>query len=276
MTTDSSQALALAGRLAASYAAWPAVEAVALGGSRATGLADPGSDVDLYVYAAAEPPRLARAALVAAEGGREAEIGRSPFEPGDEWADGGTGLGVDVMFRTPAFIEDELDRVLVRHEARAGYSTCLWHNVLTSRPLFDRRGLYAALQARAGASYPEPLRRAVVARNLPLLQSARSSFGHQLARAEARGDGVAVNHRSAAFLASAFDVLFALNRAPHPGEKRILAHLRGVGLLLPPGLDAQVAALLSAAGQPGAGAAHAAEALAGSITDLCRGEGLLP
>ena len=72
--------------------------------------------------------------------------------PGDEWADGRTGLGVDVMFRTPAFIEDELDRVLVRHQARAGYSTCLWHNVLASRLLFDRRGFYAALQARAGAA----------------------------------------------------------------------------------------------------------------------------
>jgi predicted nucleotidyltransferase len=276
MALDTSQALSLARRLAVSYAAWPEVEAVALGGSRATGLADPGSDVDLYVYAAAEPSRLDRAALVAAEGGREAEIGRSPFEPGDEWADVSTGLDVDVMFRTPAIIEDELDRVLVRHQARAGYSTCLWHNVLTSRLLFDRRGFYAALQARAGVGYPEPLRRAVVALNLPLLWTARSSFGHQLARAAARGDGVAVAHRTAALLASAFDVLFALNRAPHPGEKQLLVHLRGTGPLLPPDLDVQVAALLAAAGQPGPGAVRAAETLAESITALCRAEGLVP
>lgn len=264
----------LAGRLAGAYAAWPGVEAVALGGSRAIGLADPASDVDLYVYAAVEPGREERAALVAAQGGEDAEIGRSPFEPGDEWADRATGLGVDVMFRTPAFIEGELDRVLVHHQARAGYSTCLWHNVLTSRPLFDRRGLFAEWQARAGAPYPEPLRRAVVARNLPLLQSARSSFGHQLARAAARGDGVAVNHRTAAFLASALDLLFALNRAPHPGEKRILEQLHRAGPLLPPDLDSQVAALLAAAGQQGPAVAEAAVALAASIASLCRAEGL--
>jgi len=41
--------LALARRLAGAYAAWPEVEAVALGGSQATGLADAGSDIDLYV-----------------------------------------------------------------------------------------------------------------------------------------------------------------------------------------------------------------------------------
>jgi hypothetical protein len=270
------EALALARRLAAAYAAWPAVEAVALGGSRATGLAGPDSDVDLYVYAAAEPATAARAALITAEGGRDAEVGQGPFEPGDEWVDGATGLGLDVMFRTPAWIEGELDRVLVAHQARAGYSTCLWHNVLTGLPLFDRRGFFEALQVRARAPYPEPLRRAVVARNLPLLEAARSSFGHQLARAAARGDAVAVNHRTAAFLASAFDVLLAVNRAPHPGEKRLLEHLRRACPLTPQGLEAQVQALLSAAGRSGAEVARAAEALTASLTALCRAEGLTP
>lgn len=268
--------LALARRLAAAYAAWPVVEAVALGGSRVTGLATPDSDVDLYVYAAVEPSRDDRAALISAQDGRDAEVGQGPFEPGDEWLDGTTGLGVDVMFRTPAWIESELDRVLVRHEARAGYSTCLWHNVLTAVPLFDRRGFFEELQARARVPYPEPLRRAVVARNLPLLEAARSSFGHQLSRAAARGDRVAVNHRTAAFLASAFDLLLALNRLPHPGEKRLMEHLRRAGRLAPPGLEAQVEALLTAAGRPGSEAARAAGALAASLTALCRAEGVTP
>jgi len=276
MAEDLAGPLSLAHRLADAYAAWPGVEAVALGGSWATGLADSTSDVDLYVYAAAEPPRAERAALVAALGGRHAEIGQGPFEPGDEWADGATGLGVDVMFRTPAFIEGELDRVLVHHLARAGYSTCLWHNLLTSRPLFDRRGALAGWQARARVPYPEPLRRAVVARNLPLLQSARSSFGHQLSSAAARGDGVAANHRAAAFLASAFDVLFALLRAPHPGEKRILEHLRRLGPRVPPELEAQVSALLASVGRPGLESGQAAAALAATLTALCRAEGLAP
>ena len=56
--TSHAEPPSLARRLAAAYAAWPGVEAVALGGSRVTGLADPESDIDLYVYAAAEPSRL--------------------------------------------------------------------------------------------------------------------------------------------------------------------------------------------------------------------------
>ncbi len=269
---DATAALALARRVAARLAADPVVEAVALAGSRAGPLAEAGSDVDLYVYAAQEPSRALRAA--AAEGALGLELGNRRFEPGDEWADGETGLGVDVMYRTPAWIEGQLDRVLVRHEPSVGYSTALWHSVRVAVPLFDRTGWLAALQARARAPYPEPLRRAVVAHNQPLLRRSRSSFLHQLRRAAARGDAVAVNHRAAAFLASAFDVLFAVNRATHPGEKRLLAHAARACPRRPEGLDGLVGALLQAV--PGPGVVEAADALGEAIDRLLAAEGLLP
>lgn len=265
-------ALAIARRVAGCLAADPAVEAVALAGSRAGPFAEPGSDLDLYVYAPREPDRALRAA--AAEGGRELELGNRFFEPGDEWVDGASGLGVDVMFRTPAWIEAQLDRVLVHHQPSVGYSTALWHGVRVAVPLFDRRGWFAALQARAQGPYPEPLRRAVVAHNQPLLRRTRSSLLRQLERATARGDQVAANHRAAAFLASLFDVLFALNRATHPGEKRLLAWAAHACPRRPPGLDGLVGGLLAAL--PGPGAAAAADALGAALDGLLAEEGLLP
>lgn len=48
------------------------------------------------------------------------------------------------------------------------------------------------------------------------------SYFHQAAAAVGHGDLVAVNHRIAAWFASYFDMLFAVNRVLHPGEKRLV------------------------------------------------------
>ncbi len=259
----------VARRAAGAYAALDGVVAVALGGSRATGTAGEGSDVDLYVYAGEEPPLAARAAIAAAA--PRAEIGNRAFEPGDEWVDAATGVHVDAMFRTPRGIEDELDRVIVRHEPRTGYSTALWHGVRTSRALHDPTGWYAALRTRAAAPYPEPLARAIVARNLPLLRRGLSSYVRQLGKAVRRGDAVSVNHRVAALLASVFDVLFAVNRETHPGEKRLVELALARCPRRPPGFADGVAALLAAAGTPEVVAQ--ADALAAAMESLAAAEG---
>lgn len=260
-------------RVVEAVAGLPEVEAVALGGSRAAGAGDDASDVDLYVYAAAPPPLERRRALAA--GSPHAEIDNRFFEPGDEWIDPSSGLHLDVMYRTPDWIQEELDRVLVRCEARVGYSTCFWDNVRAARPMFDRRGWYAGLRARADVPYPEALRAAVVAKNRPLLGAKVSSFAEQIERAVARGDRVSANHRAAAFLASYFDVLFALNRATHPGEKRLLDHVARRCPLRPANLEPDVFRLVEAAGRGAADAGAAARALGGALDPLLRAEGLL-
>ena len=257
--------------LAHLLAAIPQVEAVALGGSQVTGQSDATSDIDLYVYSTEPVPAEPRAAL-AARRGRRVEIDNRFWEPGDEWDEEETGLHVDVVYRDLAATREDLARVLDRHEPSMGYTTCLWHNVLTSRVLFDRRGLFAGLQDVARRPYPDALARAIVARNRPLLRDSFGAFGGQMLKAASRGDSVALNYRTAAFLASYFDVVFAANHAPHPGEKRLVL-LAGSLPRPPPDMAQDVEALLAA--RSGPGLAGPLDSLTDNLDELLRERGYL-
>lgn len=207
--------------MARRFLEFDAVRAVALAGSRGTGASDGDSDYDLYVYSEQEIQVDFRRGLLD-EG---AEIDNRFWEPGDEGVDAATGARLDIMYRSPQWIEGQLDRVLVRHEASIGYSTCFWFNVQHSEALVDREGWYARLQQRAHEPYPEALRRAIVGKNWAILRRNQSSYRHQIEIALRRNDAFSVQHRVTALLASFFDVWFALEKKPHPGEKRLLAQL---------------------------------------------------
>jgi len=229
--------------IAARFAVLPQVMAIALGGSEGAGEADALSDSDLYVYADAAIPVEARRAI-AGDFADRIEIDNRFWEPGDEWINRASGRSVDIMYRTPAWIQDQLARVLERHEASVGYSTCFWWNVLRSRALYDPTGWYANLQQTARQSYPAELRRAIVAKNFPILRDNISSYRHQIEAAIKRGDWIGVHHRVNAFLASYWDILFAVNGVPHPGEKRIAEHARRLCKKLPPSWEEDMEALL--------------------------------
>jgi predicted nucleotidyltransferase len=96
-------------------------------------------------------------------------------------------------------------------------------------PLADRAARAAALAsladpgtqvAEVGATYPEPTRRRVLASNPQLL---RAYLG-QLRKAQERSDLLFAQHRRYTIQMVFFNLLFALNRRYHPGEKRLLAH----------------------------------------------------
>ena len=103
-----------------------------------------------------------------------------------------------------------------------GYSTCFWHTVLNSKTLFDRDGWFANLQMKCDQPFPEPLKRAIITKNHPVLRTVIPSYYAQIKKAVDRSDLISINHRVAALLASYFDVLFALNTVLHPGEKKLL------------------------------------------------------
>jgi predicted nucleotidyltransferase len=255
-------------RLADAYAAIATVEAVVLSGSQTSGLGDGASDIDLYVYSRS-PISLEDRSQVAA-GARRAEIGNAFWEPGDEWVDGSTGISIDVMFRDCRWIEEQLDRMLKHHQASIGYSTCFWYNVLHSESLFDRSGWFGQLHEWARVPYSEELGAAIIAKNLPLLRQNMSSYSHQMELAIQRGDLVSLNHRTTALLASYFDVLFALNRQPHPGEKRLVKSAEQLCEKRPVDFAEKIADLLASLPRMDASVIEAAERVVEGLEKVVR------
>ncbi len=96
---------------------------------------------------------------------------------------------------------------------------------------------------------------------------------HQIQNAVRRHDAVSVNHRVAALLASYFDVLFALNAIPHPGEKRLLEIAAERCAKRPPAMREQVEAVLRATADADEALVHAIDRLIDDLDELLLQEG---
>ena len=131
------------------------------------------------------------------------------------------GIDMDIIYRNLEDFANGIASVVDDCNAWNGYTTCMWHNLITSKIVFDKNGKLGALQEKYQIPYPKKLKENIVANNLKLLSGNLPSFDMQIQKAEERGDLVSVNHRVTEFLASYFDVIFALNEMPHPGEKRM-------------------------------------------------------
>ena len=213
--------------LAASFATSRGVEALVLAGSMTSGLADEGSDYDLHTYTREAVPLEFRARLLKPRAAR-LELHNTFFEWSDEWIEP-DGTVFDLMYRSCDLIEADVEARLGRGEGAVGYSTCLCHSVLQAQPVFDRQGWFRALQDRLKAApYPDRLVTGIIQRNLPLLGANIHSYEHQIRSAFRRRDRVSLNHRTAAWLASYFDILFAANRRFNPGEKRLLVQVQAL------------------------------------------------
>jgi hypothetical protein len=225
----------------------PGVEALLLAGSRTAGTVDAHSDTDLYVYCDGEVDADSRR-QVASRFCSRMEIDNRFWETEDLWLLNDEQGKVELIFRDYGFLRGELERILVRREAWVGFSTCIASNFFSSEILYDRDGRYAALREEFPDEYPEELAGNIIAKNFPILSDSLSSFRGQIEVAVSRGDLISVNHRVAAFLASYFDILFALNRMWHPGEKKLAAIVRDRGIHAPSGFSGYLDKLLFSSG----------------------------
>lgn len=267
--------LSLANDIARKYSVLPTVESVTLAGSLTAGNGSNDSDVDLHVYASSEVAISKRKEIVTGRGATRLEINNSTWERGDEWLEP-NGTHIDVVFREKTWIQNQLDKVLKLHEASVGYSTCFWHAVLTSVILFDHHDWFKDIQKTSHSPYPEMLRLNIVEKNHPILRDSISSYRQQIAKAVSRNDLNSLNHRIAAFLASYFDILFAINRYPHPGEKRLLELVEKHCPLKPNHFDQNIEELLQASSHVSAKALTQIDTLMEGLDVILSQEKLLP
>lgn len=212
-------------------AAIPQVEAIALGGSRAGTEFDESSDYDVYLYCTAPVPEAIRREILT-PWCKVMELGNHFWELEDNCTLI-NGVDIDILYRDPEAFCQDVASVVEDCRAHNAYTTCMWHNLLTCKILHDRDGRLAAAKARFTVPYPEQLRRNILDNGLRLLKDSLPAYDHQILKAAARGDLVSINHRLAAFMETYFDVLFALNRQTHPGEKRLISLARKTCALLP-------------------------------------------
>jgi len=200
--------------------ALPEVEAIALGGSRAGKVYDEKSDYDVYLYCTAPVPENVRREILSRYCS-VLEIGNHFWEYEDNCTLK-NGIDIDVLYRNLGDFVRDVASVVEDCQPRNGYTTCMWHNLRTSKIVYDRDGRLAAAKARFDVPYPPLLKERIISRNRKLLRGSMPAYEGQIAKASKRGDLVSVNHRTAAFLESYFDILFALNEQTHPGEKRLV------------------------------------------------------
>lgn len=213
------------------FAILPEVEAIALGGSRADAGYDEKSDYDLYIYCSSIPYESTRKRILE-KCCQYMEIGNSFWKLEDDCTLK-DGTDIDVLYRNIGDFSQTVHSVVEEHVAYNGYTTCMWHNLLHCRILCDKSGELERLQNKYRIPYPDELRDNIIHKNLRLLTGNLPSYDAQIKKAFARKDMVSVNHRTAAFLESYFDIVFAMNKLTHPGEKRMVRYAKEQAEILP-------------------------------------------
>ncbi len=234
-------------KLADAFKAIPSISCMVLAGSRTCAITDQYSDYDIYVYSNTPVPRPQREQAIR-QLSDEYTVGNSFFEEGDEFffPEDGRRMAVDIMYRDFGWTDNEVQSVWIRHEARLGYTTCFMHNIGTSQILFDKDGRFTAVQQTVLGPYPEQLRTNIIEKNHIMLRGdLEAPYLTQIELAVARHDLVSMNHRTAAMLASYFDIIFAFNRQLHPGEKKLMAYAQLLCPSLPRDFETDVHAVLS-------------------------------
>ncbi len=201
---------------------YPQVDAIALAGSRASGNGDEKSDYDVYIYGSTGDflPESIRDDIY--------KKYCSVYETGNryfEYEDNiilNCGIPADIIFRSINMIKNTQKDVVDDCNARLGYTTAFWHTLLVSEIYIDKSGEFTKIKEQYNVPYPKKLKENIIRKNMNMLSGVLPSYDKQIEKAVKRNDVVSICHRTAAYMESYFDVIFALNEIPHPGEKKLI------------------------------------------------------
>lgn len=222
------------------------VKAIVMAGSRLGKYGDDFSDFDFYIYSDEEISLKIRTGI-AHKYASCFEIGTQFYENTDEWRLKDSGMAVEFIYRHRCWIEEQIDRVWIHGGASLGYSTCFIYNVKNSRIFHDDKDWYKELQKVTMQKYPDILRENIIKKNVAVLYSKiNSPVYKQIEYAVKRKDSISINHRVSVFIASYFDIIFALNRVLYPGEKFLLQYAQDTCSVLPDLFEENITNLLSA------------------------------
>lgn len=211
---------------------------IALGGAHAKGVADPQSDLDLYLFAKGVLPGSERARLCEQFGGIESVTGWDEAPP---FVQGGTdfyykGIKVECWLRNSDYVANviaECQAGTVRHSlvtwtVMGFYNYCTLSDLNAMAPVDDPVGLLARWKAEVSA-YPPKLREAIICTFLRAARFWPENFHYRTA--VERGDAIYVAGIVQQVVHNLIQVAFALNRVYFPGDKKLAAALDHLPIL---------------------------------------------
>lgn len=199
----------------------PEVSAIALGGSRAGSNYDEKSDYDIYLYIDSPIDIKVRKEILS-KYCKVLELGNSFWEYEDNCILN-NDIDIDILYRNIDDFTKGLEYVVEQHNPYNGYTTCMWHNLLNCKVIYDKDNKLTETIERFNIPYPKELKENIICRNMKLLSDALPAYYLQIKKAIKRNDLVSINHRVSAFLESYFDIVLAVNELTHPGEKRLIS-----------------------------------------------------
>lgn len=211
----------------------PEVEAIAIGGSTSAKTSDNNSDIDVYVFSKTGISLEKREKIIKPISTKH-EIGGEYFGSGDEFLVDEINQQLDMMYWDMNWFESVVENIWVKHYPSNGYTTCFLFTLKNFNIIYDKNNWLKNLQEKINAEYPTELQKNIIHRNIMLMKDKPfASYYEQIEKAIKRNDITSINHRISAFVASYFDVIFAVNKQLHCGEKRLINYVKNNCSIIP-------------------------------------------